>query len=243
MKCSACRERLPAYQDGVLAAGAAADLEAHLASCVGCRTFSEEMMVVEHRLARLTEIEPRVDFTSVVMARIAAMPAPARRQLRMWWLGAYNMIVWALAGRAHGHRSAALESGRRRHRRGVRQDGAVGERALPRRRPLPPVHLCARRRHHRRRGLSDRARCRVALSGRHAHGLVRSPNRMKSTMTQARSTAGRLAVLAALLALVTARHTSRSARLVHRFQQRHGRLRRPAPGDQRRSGDRAATWS
>lgn len=96
MKCSACRERLPAYQDGVLAAGAAADLEAHLASCVGCRTFSEEMMVVERRLARLTEIEPRVDFTSVVMARIAAMPAPARRQLRMWWLGAYNMLAWAL---------------------------------------------------------------------------------------------------------------------------------------------------
>lgn len=96
MKCSACRGRLPAYQDGVLSAGAAADLEAHLASCLGCRTFSEEMMVVEHRLARLTEIEPRVDFTQAVMARIAALPAPARRGLRMWWLGAYDLLAWTL---------------------------------------------------------------------------------------------------------------------------------------------------
>ena len=56
MKCSACRERLPAYQDGVLAVGAAADLEAHLRSCLGCRTFAEEMMVLEQRLARMREI-------------------------------------------------------------------------------------------------------------------------------------------------------------------------------------------
>ena len=96
MKCSACRERLPAYQDGVLASGAAADLEAHLASCLGCRTFSEEMMVVERRLARLTEIEPRVDFTQVVMARIAALPAPAYRGVRMWWIGAYDLVAWVL---------------------------------------------------------------------------------------------------------------------------------------------------
>ena len=96
MKCSACRERLPAYQDGVLASGAAADLEAHLASCLGCRTFSEEMMVVERRLARLTEIEPRVDFTAVVMARIAALPAPAESGLRIWWIGAYDLLAWVV---------------------------------------------------------------------------------------------------------------------------------------------------
>ena len=96
MKCSACRERLPAYQDGVLASGAAADLEAHLASCLGCRTFSEEMMVVERRLARLTQIEPRADFTQVVMARIAALPAPARSGVRMWWIGAYDLVAWVM---------------------------------------------------------------------------------------------------------------------------------------------------
>jgi predicted anti-sigma-YlaC factor YlaD len=79
-----------------LSAGAAADLEAHLASCLGCRAFSEEMMVVEHRLARLSEIEPRVDFTQVIMARIAALPAPARQHVRIWWLGAYDLIAWAL---------------------------------------------------------------------------------------------------------------------------------------------------
>jgi len=95
VKCSACRERLPAYQDGVLASGAAADLEAHLASCLGCRTFSEEMMVVERRLARLTEIAPRVDFTQTVMARIAALPAP-RSGVRMWWIGAYDLVAWVM---------------------------------------------------------------------------------------------------------------------------------------------------
>lgn len=96
MKCSACRERLPAYQDGVLAAGAAADLEAHLASCLGCRAFAEEMMVAERRLARMREIEPQADFTSRVMARIAALPAPQRRGVRVWWLGVYDLFAWVV---------------------------------------------------------------------------------------------------------------------------------------------------
>jgi hypothetical protein len=78
----------------VLAAGAAADLEAHLASCLGCRTFSEEMMIAEHRLARLTEIEPKADFTLAVMAKIASLPAPAQRSVRMWWLAVYNFFAW-----------------------------------------------------------------------------------------------------------------------------------------------------
>ena len=94
MKCSACRERLPAYQDGVLAVGAAADLEAHLRSCLGCRTFAEEMMVLEQRLARMREIEPRADFTQAVMAKIAAAPALAAPKLRLWWLGVYDACAW-----------------------------------------------------------------------------------------------------------------------------------------------------
>ena len=97
MKCSACRERLPAYQDGVLASGAVADLEAHLATCTGCRAFAEEMMIVERRLARLSSIEPRVDFTQAVMAKIAALPAPVTRPtLRIWWLGAYDALAWVV---------------------------------------------------------------------------------------------------------------------------------------------------
>jgi len=97
VKCSACRERLPAYQDGVLASGATADIEAHLRSCLGCQAFAEEMMVVERRLARLNEIEPRADFTQIVMARIAALPAPATAtQPRLWWLGVYDAIAWVV---------------------------------------------------------------------------------------------------------------------------------------------------
>jgi len=118
VKCSAYRERLPAYQDGVLSAGAAADLEAHLASCLGCRTFSEEMMVVERRLARLREIEPRVDFTQVVMARIAAMPAPARGGVRMWWLGLYDLFAWVVL-------AALVATGMLRWKIAVAQGGAL----------------------------------------------------------------------------------------------------------------------
>ncbi|MDQ6767232.1 MAG: hypothetical protein M3Z41_05440 [Candidatus Eremiobacteraeota bacterium] len=76
--------------------GAARDLEAHLASCLGCRTFSEEMMVAERRLARLSEIEPRVNFTHIVMARIAVMPVPARPTIRVWWLGLYDLLAWVV---------------------------------------------------------------------------------------------------------------------------------------------------
>jgi hypothetical protein len=54
------------------------------------------MMVVEHRLARLTEIEPRADFTLLVMAKIAALPVPSQRRVRAWWLGAYDLLAWAV---------------------------------------------------------------------------------------------------------------------------------------------------
>jgi hypothetical protein len=81
----------------VLAAGAVADLEAHLGSCTGCRAFAEEMMIVEHRLARLSSIEPRADFTQLVMQRISALPVHiAWPGVRMWWLGVYDVLAWVV---------------------------------------------------------------------------------------------------------------------------------------------------
>jgi anti-sigma factor RsiW len=96
VKCSACRAQLGAFQDGTLTGEAAARLRAHLAACVGCRTFAEEMMVVEHRLARLPQLQPRPDFTQLVMASIRMMPAPAPRRSRIVWLGVYDLLAWAL---------------------------------------------------------------------------------------------------------------------------------------------------
>lgn len=97
MKCSACRDLLSAYAEGTLSHGAAAHVQAHLDGCVGCRTFAEEMMVVEHRLARMSQLEPRADFTHLVMAAVARMPAPAPRRSRMMWLGVYDLLAWAMA--------------------------------------------------------------------------------------------------------------------------------------------------
>jgi anti-sigma factor RsiW len=96
VKCSACRNLLGAYQDGTLSANAAAQLRAHLDGCVGCRAFAEEMMVVEHRLGKLTQLEPKPDFTQLVMAAIRTMPAPAPQPSRIVWLGVYDLLAWAL---------------------------------------------------------------------------------------------------------------------------------------------------
>jgi anti-sigma factor RsiW len=96
VKCSACRNQLGAYQDGALSPSAAAALRAHIDTCVGCRAFAEEMMVVEHRLSRLSALEPRADFTYAVMASIRTMPAPAPRRSRIVWLGVYDLLAWAL---------------------------------------------------------------------------------------------------------------------------------------------------
>lgn len=95
MKCSACRNQLGAFQDEALPAGLTMQIRTHLDTCLGCRTFAEEMMVVEHRLSRLSELEPRVDFTRLVMSAVATMPAPAPRRSRIMWLGVYDLLAWA----------------------------------------------------------------------------------------------------------------------------------------------------
>jgi len=97
VKCSACRDQLSAFADRTLVPALAAQVQEHLDGCVGCRTFAEEMMVVEHRLARLSEIEPRADFTQLVMAAVARMPAAAPRRSRVVWLGVYDLLAWATA--------------------------------------------------------------------------------------------------------------------------------------------------
>lgn len=56
------------------------------------------MTALESSLARIVTIEPRPDFTLAVMAKIAAMPAPARQPARLWWLVAADIALWLTLG-------------------------------------------------------------------------------------------------------------------------------------------------
>ncbi|MBC5808523.1 MAG: hypothetical protein DLM53_10685 [Candidatus Eremiobacter antarcticus] len=98
MKCSACKARLARYREGDLSAAAASAVRDHLERCQGCQAFLAELSALEARLARVREIEPRSDFTQLVMARIAALPSPARagQRSRLWWLGMYDVVAWVL---------------------------------------------------------------------------------------------------------------------------------------------------
>ena len=98
MKCSACRAQLDAYRDGDLSPTAAAALTAHLEACIECQGFLDQLASVERGLTALRAIEPRADFTQLVMARVATMPAPvpARPALRVWWVGVYELAAWVL---------------------------------------------------------------------------------------------------------------------------------------------------
>ena len=81
-------------------------------------------MVVERRLARLSEIEPRADFTQLVMAKIAALPAPAAHGLKIWWLGVYDAFAWVVL-------AALVATGLLRWKTIVAEGGAlVGKLAL-----------------------------------------------------------------------------------------------------------------
>ncbi len=98
MKCSACKARLAQYREGDLSAAAASAVREHLERCQGCQAFLAELNALEARLARVQDIEPRSDFTQVVMARIAGLPSPAKagQRSRLWWLGMYDVVAWVL---------------------------------------------------------------------------------------------------------------------------------------------------
>jgi len=98
VNCSACRSRLGQRRDDELSARDSALVDAHLASCADCRSFAGRLAKIESTLVRLAPIEPSGDFTLAVMAKIAAMPAPARRPARFWWLLVADIALWAAIG-------------------------------------------------------------------------------------------------------------------------------------------------
>jgi anti-sigma factor RsiW len=98
VNCSACRSRLGQRVDDELSARDRALVDAHLASCAKCRSEASRIAAVERTLVRLAQIEPSDDFTLAVMAKIAAMPAPAAKPARFWWLIVADVALWAAIG-------------------------------------------------------------------------------------------------------------------------------------------------
>ena len=95
MKCFACRQLLGDYLDGDLSNGVKVAVAGHLVSCAACSGLAQELHNADVKLAGLALVEPRADFTQVVMARVAALPVPhARPLVRVWWFAAYVVAAW-----------------------------------------------------------------------------------------------------------------------------------------------------
>jgi anti-sigma factor RsiW len=95
VNCSACSSRLSAHRDGELSRADALLVAGHLASCASCSALNARLRRVDAVLESLSFIEPAPDFTAVVMAKIAEMPAPAAKRFSPWWMGGYTAAAWA----------------------------------------------------------------------------------------------------------------------------------------------------
>jgi len=123
VNCSACEALIGSYRDGELTSREAALVKAHLASCAACRAVAARYDAVEATLVRLVDIEPRADFTIGVMAKIATLPAHARKPMRLWWIVAADVAVWLALG-------ALTALGAIRWQSLVGGAGALGEKLL-----------------------------------------------------------------------------------------------------------------
>jgi len=87
---------LGAYRDGDLTARESLLVAGHLAACRRCSERADQLAHVDAILADVTPIEPSAGFTAAVMAKISALPAPAARRVRLWWLAALMLTEWAI---------------------------------------------------------------------------------------------------------------------------------------------------
>ncbi len=101
MTCSWSEARFERLLDGDLPAGERVEVNAHLASCDGCRSLFDELRVVDGLLQRPRPVEPPDDFTRATMADVRAMPPPrpVRPPLRAYVV-CYLVAAWSLIGAA-----------------------------------------------------------------------------------------------------------------------------------------------
>jgi anti-sigma factor RsiW len=95
VNCSACSSRLSAHRDGELSRADALLVAGHLAACASCSALNARLQRVDVVLESLSFIEPAPDFTAVVMAKIAEMPAHSAKRFSPWWMGGYTAAAWA----------------------------------------------------------------------------------------------------------------------------------------------------
>jgi hypothetical protein len=78
--CAAAESRLPAWADGILAAGDADLLAGHLAHCPGCRTLAEALVMLRSELPVLAEADPGPGFAASVLALTSSSVDSVRRR-------------------------------------------------------------------------------------------------------------------------------------------------------------------
>src|SRR5207247_9536933 len=97
-------DRLSEYLDGELAAPERRALEAHLASCDGCRTTLDELRRVVTNARALGDRPPTADLWPAVAARIGlasrARPVARRFSFTMPQLAAASVVLALLSGGA-----------------------------------------------------------------------------------------------------------------------------------------------
>jgi predicted anti-sigma-YlaC factor YlaD len=95
VKCSVCEARLAPYLEGEASPDDVGAVEEHLRTCAACRELASAMRTVELRLAGLSGIEPRSEFTAAVMTAVAVLPVPTPSRVRARWFIGYLAAAWA----------------------------------------------------------------------------------------------------------------------------------------------------
>jgi len=84
VNCSASKANLAAYFDGDLSPKAAMLVAGHLAACPACSAYAKRLQSVEVALTQLHLVEPPMQFTAEVMAKVSALPK-VRPATPLWW--------------------------------------------------------------------------------------------------------------------------------------------------------------
>lgn len=77
MRCRACHKKLSCYVDGELSGRDRREVEAHLASCEGCRAELERLSLIRGAFASLPGATPVPFFYERIATRLRAEEAPA----------------------------------------------------------------------------------------------------------------------------------------------------------------------
>ncbi len=84
MNCDAYRDRIDELVDGTLDGAARRELDAHLATCAGCRALAEDLLVIRRAASQLPPLTPPDRIWQQVAPHLAAPIAAAPRPTPNW---------------------------------------------------------------------------------------------------------------------------------------------------------------